>query len=114
MNRQGATMKRILLAITLVASSASWAENEYVLKNEKGEVLFSSADYKRSEAKRVLRPDAKIGMDTSDIILKTNWGVPDKKNKTETKHGTSEQWMYENRGYLYFESGKLTAIQTFR
>lgn len=50
----------------------------------------------------MLKPDAKIGMNTSDIILKTNWGVPDQRNK------------YENRGYLYFENGKLTVIQTSR
>lgn len=49
MNRLGAAMKKILLVMTLVASSTSWAENEYVLKNEKGDVLFSSADYKISE-----------------------------------------------------------------
>lgn len=39
------------------------------------------------------------------------WGEPQKKNKTTTRYGTSEQWVYSLNSYLYFEGNKLTSIQ---
>ena len=42
------------------------------------------------------------------------WCFPRDINKTQTASGTSEQWVYPNRGYLYFENGILTVIQTHR
>jgi hypothetical protein len=30
---------------------------------------------------------------------------------TETASGTREQWVYDHRRYLYFENGRLVAIQ---
>jgi len=32
-------------------------------------------------------------------------------NRTTTVYGVSEQWVYDNYNYLYFEDGILTAIQ---
>jgi hypothetical protein len=52
----------------------------------------------------------------TDEMAKLSWGFPAKINKTITASGTNEQWVYENlfsdNEYLYFENGKLTAIQT--
>lgn len=39
------------------------------------------------------------------------WGEPKKKNKTTTRYGTREQWVYSANSYLYFEGNKLTTIQ---
>lgn len=50
-----------------------------------------------------------IGMSELEIIAST-WGPPKDKNKTTTANGESEQWVYED-GYIYFENGKVTAIQ---
>lgn len=51
-----------------------------------------------------------IGM-TKQQVLDSMWGEPEKINTTTTKYGVSEQWVYPNGNYLYFENGKLTAIQ---
>jgi hypothetical protein len=53
-----------------------------------------------------------IGMTKDDLLNYSRWGKPNDINKTITKYGTSEQWVYNNRGYIYLEDGKVTAIQT--
>lgn len=40
-----------------------------------------------------------------------SWGNPEKVNVTTGAFGTHEQWVYYGDSYLYFENGKLTAIQ---
>jgi hypothetical protein len=39
------------------------------------------------------------------------WGNPEKNNRTITKRGVHEQWVYGEHKHLYFENGILTAIQ---
>lgn len=39
-----------------------------------------------------------------------SWGKPKYRHTTTTRYGVSEQWVYSG-GFLYFENGKLTAIQ---
>jgi hypothetical protein len=39
------------------------------------------------------------------------WCEPWKVNTTETAFGVREQWVYRDRGYLYFENGRLVAVQ---
>ncbi len=39
-----------------------------------------------------------------------SWGKPKTIHTTTTRYGVNEQWVY-NGGYLYFENGKLSAIQ---
>ena len=58
---------------------------------------------------------ARIGMTTSEAIH-TDWCFPDKIDTTEIAGHVHEQWIYQNshdstRGYLYFDNGRLTAIQ---
>lgn len=50
-----------------------------------------------------------IGM-TSERVLLSSWGRPEKVNRTTYSQGVHEQWVYSG-GYLYFEDGILTAIQ---
>lgn len=52
----------------------------------------------------------RIGM-TQQQVLDSNWGRPNKINKTVTKYGTHEQWVYGGNNYLYFDNGILTSIQ---
>ena len=40
-----------------------------------------------------------------------SWGKPYEVNKTTTKYGVNEQWVYSLKRYLYFEGDKLTATQ---
>lgn len=51
-----------------------------------------------------------IGM-TKEEVLDSIWGHPDKKNVDDYAWGTSEQWVYKNHGYIYFENGIVTSIQ---
>jgi len=51
-----------------------------------------------------------IGM-TKDEIRGSRWGEPDDINTTINKYGTSEQWVYNGQGYIYFEDGIVTSIQ---
>ena len=53
-----------------------------------------------------------VGMTQQDVIDTTTWGRPTKINKTENAYGISEQWVYPNYQYLYFEDGILTSIST--
>ena len=57
------------------------------------------------------KPDVKIGMSKSQVINQSNWGEPKYINRTVTKHGTHEQWVYSEYRYLYFDNGRLTVIQ---
>jgi hypothetical protein len=65
---------------------------------------------KRVEKAKPRRPGVSIGM-SKDEALASSWGRPESVNRTTTKYGTREQWVYGGRNYLYFENGMLTSIQ---
>lgn len=60
------------------------------------------------EANKNKEPE--IGMTESEVVNGA-WGYPDKKNIDEYEWGTEEQWVYDGKGYVYFEDGVVTAIQ---
>ncbi len=62
------------------------------------------------EKKERRREGFMIGM-TKEEVLQSSWGKPNDINKTITEYATSEQWVYDNSNYLYFEDGILTTIQ---
>lgn len=72
----------------------------------------NSDEYKRDRLLAASKPDVKIGMNSHTVILDTKWGVPTKKNITKTVKGTSEEWVYDGLGLLYFENEKLVKIKT--
>ena len=51
-----------------------------------------------------------LGM-TADQVREA-WGPPQQINKTLTRYGEHEQWVYGLGQYLYFENGHLSSIQT--
>ncbi|RXZ80886.1 tetratricopeptide repeat protein [Paenibacillaceae bacterium] len=51
-----------------------------------------------------------IGM-TANEARNTKWGVPTKINKTKTKFGETEQWVFSGFRYIYLDDGIVTAIQ---
>ena len=65
--------------------------------------------YGNSNADLIISGKVKVGM--SKQAAKESWGEPDDINTTTGSYGTHEQWVYGNGNYLYFENGKLTAIQ---
>ena len=61
------------------------------------------------EAKYCTGGELRIGIDGGAAIRA--WCFPAHTNTTETLGGMREQWVYRDRGYLYFENGRLVAIQ---
>lgn len=53
--------------------------------------------------------EPKIGM-TAAEVKNSSWGSPDKINKDTYSWGTTEQWVYNKKGYIYFKNGKVTSI----
>lgn len=50
-----------------------------------------------------------VGMTKAQAQLA--WGEPDSVNRTTTRRGVLEQWVYGSRSYLYFADGVLTSYQ---
>lgn len=70
--------------------------------------LREEASEKAEAAAKNAEPE--IGMTKSEV-LNGAWGEPDEKNVDEYAWGTSEQWVYDDHGYVYFENGIVNAIQ---
>ena len=65
------------------------------------------------KTKKKKKDNPTIGM-TPDEVKNSTWGEPSDINKTTTKYGISEQWVYRSsvkNKYIYFENGLVTAIQ---
>lgn len=82
-----------------------WNEKNEIKKKEERDEKKA----KEKEAKK--KQGVRIGMSKQDV-LDSSWGEPTKINKSTYSWGTTEQWVYPNYNYLYFENGKLTSIQT--
>lgn len=83
---------------------------EKVALQQVGVALLALDQVCKSETENCGTGPAVVGMTTKEAIH-TSWCFPDKTNTTWTAGHTSEQWVYEGRGYLYFDDGRLTAIQ---
>lgn len=55
--------------------------------------------------------DGKVIIGMTKKMCLSAWGSPIDINTTTTSYGTKEQWVYSLKYYLYFENGKLIAIQ---
>ena len=53
----------------------------------------------------------KIRIGMSKDACKLSWGEPDDINTSRGSWGIHEQWVYSRNRYVYFDNGKLTAIQ---
>jgi hypothetical protein len=85
-------------------TSDKWIEKYNELLKRKSEL----ANYKVTTT--TTRKNPAIGM-TTDEVKNSTWGSPEKINKTTMSNGTSEQWVYSIDKYIYFENGKVSAIQ---
>lgn len=70
-----------------------------------------SAKYGKTYAKLIADGKVRIGM--TKEMCRESWGEPDDINVSIGSWGRHEQWVYGETysSYLYFENGKLTAIQ---
>ncbi|WP_305825797.1 hypothetical protein [Massilia brevitalea] len=60
------------------------------------------------ESKR--RGGVALGMTPSQVRA-SNWGSPQRINRTTGSFGVHEQWVYSGGNFLYFENGVLTSVQ---
>lgn len=77
---------------------------------ETKETLAAIAAREAESARKAKLPGVRLGMSKKTVMTKTNWGEPERINRTITSAGVREQWVYGG-AYLYFENGKLVAIQ---
>ena len=79
----------------------------YCYEHLDSDTKSKNAQQKADEAAKNASP--KLGM-TKDQIRKGTWGEPNRINIDEYSWGTLEQWVYEDKGYIYFEDGYVTSI----
>lgn len=79
---------------------------------------FGFADYIRTECIRkygqqlgTLIAEGKVTLGMSREMCTLAWGEPFRNNRTIVAGTVHEQWVYGWHNYLYFENGKLVAIQ---
>lgn len=67
------------------------------------------AKYGQRNGLLIFEGTVRIGF--TKAMCKDAWGEPEDINTSTGSWGVHEQWCYHNGSYLYFENGKLTAIQ---
>ena len=65
--------------------------------------------YGKHKASLISKGSIFVGMKSEDIHHA--WGYPDSINKTTNRWGTSEQWVYGLRYYVYVSNGIVTSFQ---
>ena len=80
------------------------------LKQQKQAEDKQEREWKAESDRLAKLPGVKIGMTADQVLYKSNWSKPKSINRTTTQYGVREQWVYGD-SYLYFDNGKLTAIQ---
>ncbi|MDO0944637.1 hypothetical protein [Chromohalobacter israelensis] len=70
-----------------------------------------------SESQRRLIRESKVARFMSEDAVRCAWGEPDQINTTISAAGRTEQWVYHRcptckMQFIYFELGKVTAIQS--
>jgi len=83
--------------------------------SESPEQLRSAANASRAKAAAAAaawkaRGGVAIGM-TASQVRASNWGRPEKVNRSSGSYGTHEQWVYGGNNYVYFQNGVVTSIQ---
>ena len=89
-----------------VDEAKQWREDEAKKQLAREKEMISK--YGKVNGKLIANYEVKIGF-TKQMCIDA-WGEPKHINTTTTKFGQSEQWVYSD-SYLYFDNGKLTAIQ---
>lgn len=78
------------------------------IENEERKISLREK-YGNETAEHILNRKVKIGW-TKEMCIES-WGKPYDINRTTRVNGTSEQWVYSMKKYLYFDNNTLTTIQ---
>lgn len=92
-----------------------------IMNNRGKDISFYNDKYEKKSKERksdsnkkaietTIEGGPRIGMHEVQVVL-TEWGKPNKINKTTTSYGVTEQWVYGSGRYVYLENGYVTAIQ---
>jgi hypothetical protein len=118
-------MKRIALPLlTGVLLSPPVVAEEWRCKDEAGKSYIAKEEAPFRECSKVTpgkasskpkkaqapKSGVSLGM-TQKEVLASSWGKPKHVNRTISRSGTREQWVYGGHNYLYFENGILTTVQ---
>ena len=80
-------------------------ETKQYFANQKKRMI---AKYGKYWGKLVADGQLEIGM--TKQMCRDSWGEPENINRTSTRYGNHEQWVYSTI-YVYFDNGKISAIQ---
>ena len=83
--------------------------DSYTIEYADARFLQNVTDEKPKEIDSKIKKEPAIGM-TAEQVEASTWGKPKDINKTTTKYGVSEQWVYSDYRYIYLEDGIVTAI----
>ncbi|MCR8659316.1 hypothetical protein [Paenibacillus endoradicis] len=100
--------QRIILPSTLMSYYTALSGKQIAELDKRAAESQAEADKSRREYNEKYYAPS-IGM-TAEKVLTSTWGKPTDINKTTTKNGVHEQWVYYDR-YVYLEDGIVTAIQ---
>lgn len=81
----------------------TYTNSDYFDETEYSRLYLQSDDYSAPK-------EPEIGM-TANEVENSTWGKPTKINKTITKYGVHEQWVYSSGRYVYLDDGVVTSIQ---
>ena len=86
-----------------------WGDEEYKFVRESVDNNYINNANKVLSSKPKEKTKPQVGM-TEEEVLSSTWGYPNKKNKDTYTWGTTEQWVYDNYGYVYFRNGIVSSI----
>lgn len=98
---------------TMPSSQDYYADESASLEASQAEhdELLSKKEERLKAEEELSQSPPKVGMTKSEVERCAR-GYPDKKNIFTYSWGTSEQWVYRSRGYVYFENGVVTSVST--
>jgi hypothetical protein len=85
-------------------------KQEAAAREEARSADIRSKGWSRVVQDAVLQRKVFLGMTPAQV--RAAWGAPERINRTLTRSGEHEQWVYGLGQYLYFENGQLSSIQT--
>jgi hypothetical protein len=89
------------------------AERQAAVRRERQrEAAIRARGWPKNIEHAVIERTVVMGMTSEQVSMA--WGRPNQVNETVRVSGVSEQWVYSVYRYVYFENGRVTAIQSSR
>jgi hypothetical protein len=89
---------------------ASTRQREANAREHARRTAIQAKGWSASVTEAVIQRQVALGMTPEQV--REAWGPPQRINRTLTRAGEHQQWVYGSGQYLYFEDGRLSSIQT--